>query len=185
MPALTPDTLNTLVPSLTDFPLFVETGTYHGSTIFAMEQFFDELHTIEIGDDLWRNTSNRYFGTKISFHLGDSSSVLAGLLPSLTQAAVFFLDGHWSCGDTARGTEDVPLLKELETICAGFSPAALIIIDDLRLFGQGSHSDEPVDWTSITIDAIRAIVGSRLEELREVHVADKLLLSLVPRNAVV
>lgn len=50
--------------------MFVETGTYHGATIFAMEPHFDELHTIELGATLYRNVSGRYHGNRIHFHHG-------------------------------------------------------------------------------------------------------------------
>ena len=32
----------------TKFPIFIETGTFNGETIFKMEKLFNELHTIEI-----------------------------------------------------------------------------------------------------------------------------------------
>ena len=31
-----------------EYPVFVETGTYKGETILSLENYFHELHTIEI-----------------------------------------------------------------------------------------------------------------------------------------
>jgi len=178
MTALTPSILRTLVPDYQDWPIFIETGTYHGETIFAMESLFDELHTIELGPDLWRDVTKSYSGTKIQFWLGESSAVLPKLLPQIRRSTIFFLDGHWSCCGTARGSVDVPLLEELSIICETFYPPAVVIIDDLRLFEQGPHSGEPVDWKQISREAVEAIASERLIGYTADCGHDKLILRL-------
>jgi|LakMenEpi03Aug12_release.lakeMendotaPanAssembly.Ray.scaffolds.fasta_scaffold775175_1 hypothetical protein len=167
-----------MVPDAFEWPVFIETGSYHGDTIFAMEPHFDELHTVELSDDLYRKLVGRYHGAKIRFHHGDSAEVFASLLPSLQTPAIFYLDGHWSCGGTARGPVDVPLLQEMEAISRYFSPAAVIIVDDLRLFGQGPHCGEPVDWTGINPASVREAAGPRLTTWTEDSRNDKLILRL-------
>lgn len=178
MPGLSPDILRSLVSELDNWPVFVETGTYLGETICRLEPLFDELHTIELSVDHWRNAKGAYVGKKIQFHLGDSASVLDWLLPAIKRPAVFFLDGHWSCGNTARGPIDVPLLNELSSICQHFLNEALVIIDDIRLFGKGPDSGEPVDWTSIGIEAIQSVVAQRCRLIQKDVVLDKLVILL-------
>ena len=57
MPALEINIFNTLTEKdiFINYPTFVETGTYLGETILALEPYFCELHTIEIKYDLFTN----------------------------------------------------------------------------------------------------------------------------------
>ena len=64
---------------------------------------------------------------------------------------VFFLDGHWSSGDTAKGEKDCPLIEE----CVGIDKTykakkGIVIIDDYRLFGTKINED----WKEITKESI-------------------------------
>lgn len=161
MPAIDKTFIDSIDPSLPEhYPTFVETGTYYGATVFAMEPFFAELHTIEIDPKLHGLTRSRYQGGKVTFHLGDSAEVLKSLVSQITTAAVFFLDGHWSGGVTGRGPKDCPLLEEMEAIVAGLQERCVIIIDDCRLFG--THRSE--DWTRIDERAVLGICGARLKK---------------------
>ena len=147
------------------FRCFVETGTYLGETIFGMEPHFDQLYTIEIKEELYLNTKRRYHGNKIEFLLGDSSKVLKTLCRRLESPTIFFLDGHWSAGKTGRGEKDCPLYEELESIMGEFIFDAVVIIDDIRLFGKGpKKGNEVCDWESIAVEDIFTLVKSRLTE---------------------
>lgn len=178
MPALKYDILKLLVADPEEWPVFIETGTLRGETIFAMEPWFDELHTIELGKDLWSRVKGRYRGERIRFHLGDSPCVLRELLPTITRRAIFFLDGHWSCGVTARGNQDVPLMEEIGVIARCFKHEAVLVIDDLRLFGQGPATGEAVDWSEIGRSGVREAAGERLVLLEERRDLDKLVVRL-------
>ena len=48
MPSINEKFLNSLKTNYKNYPLFVETGTFLGQTIFTMEKYFKELHTKEI-----------------------------------------------------------------------------------------------------------------------------------------
>lgn len=149
------------------FPVFIETGTYRGETIFHMEPFFDSLHTIEINENFFNTCKAKYDGNKIVFHLGNSNNVLIKILPTIKGNVIFFLDGHWSGEDTGRGEKDVPLLEELGFINAQLEGKALIIIDDYRLFGRHpkaflkrNYCNE--DWRAISKRSLVVRVRSRL-----------------------
>jgi len=92
-----------------DFINFVETGTWKGDTIFEVEPYFENLYTIEIKEDLYNNVKKLYNGNKINFILGDSSFELENVCKILKDNTIFFLDGHFSAGNTGRGIKDCPL----------------------------------------------------------------------------
>ena len=83
------------------------------------------------------------------------------LLPSINEGAIFFLDGHWSSSDTARGEKDCPLLEEISRIHDLFAHEAVIIIDDYRLFGTSRNED----WSDISKESILSILQSRVSEV--------------------
>ena len=52
MPSIDENFLKLLKTNYKNYNIFVETGTYLGETIFEMEKYFKELHTIEIKEEL-------------------------------------------------------------------------------------------------------------------------------------
>jgi len=142
---------------------FIESGTYYGQTIFSVEPLFESLHTIEIKEELYNKTRAKYTGEKINFYLGDSVDVLESLLPNVKGQSILFLDGHWSAGVTGKGKKDCPLYEELEKIMDFHEEAAIIIIDDARLFGKGpSNSDEICNWEDINEEKLIEKVKTRM-----------------------
>lgn len=113
----------------------VETGTYYGDMVAALESEFDRILSIELQPRLVERARRRFADEpKISIIFGDSGEMLAQVVPGLVDVALFWLDGHYSGGETARGTEDTPVLRELANILrAGVDH--VVLIDDARLFG--------------------------------------------------
>lgn len=162
MPSLTLNFINTLKADLRSYKTFVETGTYLGQTIFGMEPYFDNLHTIEINPSFYSSVKSKYSGNKITFHLGDSSNELTKIVSNINSPTIFFLDGHWSAGNTGRGEKDCPLYEELTSINHNFKNEAIIIIDDFRLFGKGPNlGTEICNWEDIRKDTLLDIVKLR------------------------
>ena len=64
--------------------------------------------------------------------------------------AVFWLDGHFSAGPTARADLDTPIVEELEAVLTHDRDDHVVLIDDARLFGTGDYP---------TIDQVRAQVA--------------------------
>jgi hypothetical protein len=53
----------------------------------------------------------------------------------IDQPALFYLDGHYSGGITARAAKDTPIYEELSHIFE-HDPRHVIVIDDARCFGR-------------------------------------------------
>ena len=168
MPSLNIKTLNEIIHSsnheLQDYKIFIETGTHIGDTIVPMSDFFEELHTIELSKIYYEYFNMRQFDRKkIKSYLGDSTKILPEILPKIESSAVFFLDGHYSSGNTAKGDKDVPLIEEISSINSLFKNSGIIIIDDLRLFG--TKVDE--DWSQISRDSVLSPIKDRTHETFE------------------
>lgn len=166
MPSLNRRFLDLLHDDYKSYPCFIETGTLAGHTIFAMEPHFASLNTIEISPKYYTNTKARYMGSKINFILGDSSTVFSSLLPTISTNCIFFLDGHYSSGDTGRGVKDCPLVEEITCINNLFIHSGIIIIDDFRLFGKSpSNGGYNEDWGDINKQNLLDIIGGRVTDV--------------------
>ncbi|MBI5065418.1 hypothetical protein HZA97_04210 [Candidatus Woesearchaeota archaeon] len=114
---------------------FVETGTYLGSTVMSVKNLFDKIHSIELDKSLFEQARNK-FSSYSHIHIiqGDSSKVLPTILSEIERPALFWLDGHYSEGITAKGDLNTPILKELELILNHKIKDHVILIDDARCF---------------------------------------------------
>jgi hypothetical protein len=71
---------------------------------------------------------------------GDSAKVLPEILDGLYESAVFWLDGHWSMGETARAEDsETPLRAELEAVLTHRVKDHVVLIDDARCLGAGDY----------------------------------------------
>jgi hypothetical protein len=125
-----------------DIPVLVETGTYMGDMVYAMRNLFSRIYSIELSVDLHQQVQERFSRQNhIVLLQGDSGEVLAGLLPQIDQPCLFWLDGHYSAGFTAKGNLDTPIEKELAHIANHpLKQSHIILIDDARCFtGEGDY----------------------------------------------
>jgi hypothetical protein len=122
--------------------IFVETGTYLGETVAEMSKHYSQIYTIELSEEYHRKAKVRFAeNIGVSCLLGDSAYRLPDVLSEITEPAVFWLDGHYSAGETARSSKyDSPIQLELEAIFANDAKRHIILIDDARLFiGRNSY----------------------------------------------
>lgn len=167
MPAIDIDFLKLIkdVNLLNNYTNFVETGTLVGDTIFEMEKYFENLYTVELSEYYYNIAKSKKEDTKINFLLGDSSKVFLNLLPEIKGNTIFFLDGHWSSGNTGKGDKDCPLIEEIEKINTLFNYKGIIIIDDVRLFGRGPSTGTCLEnWEDISSDKLLKILNERITD---------------------
>jgi hypothetical protein len=120
--------------------IFVETGTCHGDTIFALRNEFVQLYSIELCRTYYDLVVRRFRRLpQVHLVLGDSAVELRGILNQirpLNQRQLFWLDGHYSGADSAKGEMETPIFQELDHILADPQTlTAVIAIDDAREFG--------------------------------------------------
>lgn len=129
-----PEQIVTELAKLNNSTIFVETGTYHGGTTRWASKHFETVHTIERAESLFNAHSRELVKLPgVTPHQGDSREVLPRILEDIgDRSAVFWLDGHWSGGETAGADDECPILGEL-AILSGRTED-IILIDDARLF---------------------------------------------------
>ena len=116
--------------------ILVETGTYYGDMVEAMKDVFNQLYSIELSTELYKKAKKRFKGEKhIELICGDSGLELMNLMSKIDQPTLFWLDGHYSAGVTAKGEKDTPIYEELNHILNSTDKGHVIIIDDARCFG--------------------------------------------------
>ena len=113
---------------------FVETGTYRGQTARFASAHFQRVVTIEGAESIYRVTKQKLSNSSnIECLCGDSRIHLAKIMPDLLGSTLFWLDAHWSGGETFGEHAECPLMEELAAIYQG-SSAPFTIIDDARFF---------------------------------------------------
>jgi hypothetical protein len=117
---------------------FVETGTGKGDMVVAQKARFERIFSIELGVDLFKKAQKRFSNDgNVQIVQGDSGKVLPMVLNDLDEPAIFWLDGHYSSGDTAKGEKDCPIFEEMDAIFNAGKYNHVILIDDARLFNGG------------------------------------------------
>lgn len=130
---------------------FIETGTYLGDMVKAVSDTFNRIISIEIDPWLAERAKKRFsIYPHISILQGDSRQLLPGLLASMGQPCLFWLDAHYSGGITAKSEVETPIEQELRCILSHFAEH-VILIDDARNF-VGTN-DYP------TLQAVRDLVN--------------------------
>ena len=121
--------------------ILVETGTYLGDMVYAMRKSFSRILSFELDQALYEQACKRFAADDhIEIIHGDSGQLLADYLTKINEPCLFWLDGHYSGGITARGELDTPIKRELEHVFAHPIGGHVILIDDARCFtGQNDY----------------------------------------------
>ena len=123
--------------------VFIETGTYHGDTVAAIKDMYSSVISIEVDEALYKKACIRFAADK-NVHIvhGDCARELPVILATLREPAAFWLDGHYSGGETGKGEVEDPVLISLNQIAAHPVREHVIFVDDARTFdGQEGRPD--------------------------------------------
>lgn len=169
---------NTFNQDSSQFLTLIETGTHLGETCVNVSKEFKKIYTMEISEKYFQLSKMNFQkrGIKnVDVFLGDSSRVLPQLLSNLEENLFFWLDGHWSMGDTGRGAKDSPLLEEVQSIveyCREKKLKSILAIDDVRIFGRQG-------WEDISFESVKGIAG---KSIIKDYVKDDIFCLLVDGN---
>lgn len=117
-----------------DISTLVESGTYLGDMIWAQQDNFEKIYTIELSKYLQEAAKQRFRNRPhIEFIHGDSGKLMSTLIKDLPEKTLFWLDGHYSGGTTARGDKDCPITEKVKAILSS-DIEHVLLIDDARYF---------------------------------------------------
>jgi hypothetical protein len=126
--------------------LFIETGTYLGDTIANVS--YDksvQVINIELPDVYYQMAQKRFLNySNVTLLHGDSAKLIPQVITDLKEPALFWLDGHYSGGLTAKSDLETPVSEELQAILNSPVRSHVILIDDIRCF-DGTHDYPHLD----------------------------------------
>lgn len=147
----------------------VETGTYLGQMVNDTKDIFGMVFSIELDEHL-HNIARKRFANDDNIFLfqGDSAELLPIVLDMIDGSCIFWLDAHYSGGNTSKANIETPILSELRAILKhpGIKEH-IILIDDARLF-ESMASGYP------SLEYVRDIVYGSDNELT-LHIEDDII----------
>lgn len=137
----------------------VETGTYKGTGTRILAEAFPSVVTVELSEELARSADEALRDlTRVRAVHGDSRAELPQLAAERVPT-LWFLDGHWSGGQTAGQTGECPVLDEIAALGRGHADDC-VVVDDARLFAAAPPPPhDPSQWPTLmeVFDALRAV----------------------------
>lgn len=135
--------------------VFIESGTFRGESFLkAIESgYFERVYTVEIDRELYKSVANFFPKSKrYQVFWGRSQEVFVLDIFPLCKPddrIYFFLDGHYSAGNTGGASELCPLLPEIEAIRKACpTQAIVIVIDDTDDLGRRDDNIPGFSWPS-------------------------------------
>ena len=122
MPSLKYNEIVEITSNFTQFDLtnmsFYESGTYYATTTLQMQPYFKKIFTIEVSLNIFENTHKHLSQYNNITHInGATEDIIKDIIiNNPKEEFIFFLDGHYSSGDTGSSNIEVPLLEELTQI---------------------------------------------------------------------
>lgn len=137
---------------------FFETGTFHGQTSLWASQNFERVITVEASTALYAVARKNLEGCRnVEAVFGKSAGAIAKRIFDLPNT-IFWLDAHWSAGDTAGQDAECPLLSELAIIAPTLNKN-IVMIDDARFFTEAPpRGHNYLHWP--TLDEIFRVLSS-------------------------
>jgi hypothetical protein len=133
---------------------WIETGTYMGYTTKGLSEVAFQVFSLEPSPIYYQMATEKLLYAKNVKIVNQSSETgLSGVLELIPDGSHvnFWLDGHYSAGNTYLGENHCPVKQELEVIEPRLKSLTVqIFIDDFRLFGKETGyptKDFLVDWS--------------------------------------
>ena len=107
-----------------------------GDTSWAMKDIFEKVDTCELDERLAARAAERFKNApNVKVWQGDSGVKIVEILRGITSETIclFWLDGHFSGGVTAKADLNTPISAEIDHIFK-HSKDHVILVDDARLF---------------------------------------------------
>ena len=141
---------------------FIETGTARGEGVaVAIEAGFENIISIEANGETFALACKRFIDNpEVVCVLGDSGIVLPDIIRGIKEPITFWLDAHWSTGETELGpsVDKCPILQDVAAIGQHPVKSHTILIDDIRYFRAGGI---PI-WNLVTL-------GDIMDQIMEVN----------------
>lgn len=153
----------------TGIRILVETGTYKGDMIAAMRPYCTKISSIELNGPLFEKAVERFKDDgAVTIYQGDSGEVIPEAIKDIDGPIVFWLDGHYSAGETSKGDLDTPIIKEIDHVAAHpHADKHVLLIDDARCF-DGTN-DYPTE------EALKKYLASKgfghFEKIKDTYLA--------------
>jgi hypothetical protein len=135
--------------------IWIETGTFLGTTTAFLAKNYPKVISIEPEPIFFKNAQKKFLGQNVVLHNARSEDVFPEIIPYLTGNVNFWLDGHYSGGNTFKGPKGCPIENELSVIASNLKNLehVAILIDDIRCFlpQNSNFNDYPsidylIDW---------------------------------------
>ena len=127
--------------------IWIETGTYLGETTETLAQLGKHIYSLEPSERLFLKAVERLKGfSNVTVFNGPSEQFFESACSLANGRVMFWLDGHYSGGETFKGRHECPVETELETISRHLSryDCVFVYIDDFRSFRD--VADEKNDY---------------------------------------
>jgi len=114
--------------------VFVESGSLVGGAIeTALSVGFKKVLSVELAEKYYNICKNKFDNDpRVTLFFGDVELLLWDMIKDIKEPITFWLDGHESGGDTAKGIHGDPMTQELEIIKLHPIKTHTILIDDVR-----------------------------------------------------
>ena len=130
----------------------VETGTYYGHTTAVLAGMFEEVVTVERADEFYERARQLLEPHSNVRQVKGHSGEALRTMDARAGGTLYWLDAHWSGGETAGSDDPCPLIAELDAIGTG-DPNDCLLIDDAREFA--SPPDDRWPTLVEVLDAVR------------------------------
>jgi hypothetical protein len=150
--------------------VLIESGTYRGEMVEAVRKHFAAIHSIELDTALWEAARRRFAGRRnVTVWHGDSGEVIGQILGRVREPALFWLDGHYSEGITAKGDLATPIVAELRHIIGHEVRDHVILVDDARCFDGTQDYPTMAQVTDLVTRARRDLAVTVRDDVIRIH----------------